>query len=143
MNKVILLGNLCKDIEVRYTPNNKMVITNSIGVRNDYKNANGEYDSIFVNIQVWNHNAEYLSKYAKKGSRILVEGRLNTRTYENEQKEKKYITEVICESVSILDSKKETDGAEQSSTEATTKTESDPFEEFGNEVEISDDDLPF
>lgn len=140
MNKVILLGNLCKDIEVRYTQSNKMVISNSIGVKNDYKNANGEYDSIFVNIIAWNHTAEYLSKYAKKGSRILVEGKLSIRTYNNDKDEKKYITEIICENVTILDNKKEN---AQKSEETVQKEETDPFEEFGNQLEISEDELPF
>ena len=64
MNKVILIGNICHNIEIRYTANNIAVLQNSIAVRNDFKNANGEYESEFINIVVWRQTAEFLSKYA-------------------------------------------------------------------------------
>ncbi len=140
MNKVVLLGNLCKDIETRYTQNNKMVIQNTLGVRNDYKNSNGEYSSQFINFKVWNNQAQYLSKYAKKGSRILLEGRLETRTYENDKKEKKYITEVICEKLQILDSKKKDKDEETTEEIEVPESEVDPFQQ---ELELKDSDLPW
>ena len=142
MNKVIVLGNLCKDIELRYTNSQKKVIQNTIGIRNDYKNANGDYDSNFVNVVFWEHNAEYLNKYATKGSRILVEGRITSRKYEKD-KETRYVTEIQCENVQILDSRKNEEKEANTTEQNRTPEPSDPFAEFGETVEISDDDLPF
>jgi single-strand DNA-binding protein len=139
MNKIILSGNLCKDIEVRYTTTNKPVVSNTIAVKNDFKNADGNYESEFINIVLWNNQAEYLSKYAEKGSKVLVEGRLTNREYTKQDGTKGYVTEVIVNSIEILDRKK--DGQAKSS--ELVKEEVDPFEKFGQQLEISDDDLPF
>ncbi len=102
MNKVILSGHICKDIEVRYTQSNKLVIQNTIAVKNDFKNKDGNYDSQFINIVVWNSQAEYLAKYAAKGSKLLVEGRLTNRNYDKQDGTKAYITEVIVEKLELL-----------------------------------------
>lgn len=107
MNKVILIGNICHNMEIRYTANNVAVLQNSIAVRNDFKNANGEYESEFVNIVVWKQTAEFLNKYASKGSKIAVEGRLTTRNYEKQDGTKGYVTEVVAEKVELLGNKKE------------------------------------
>lgn len=141
MNKVILLGNLCRDIEVRYTQNEIMVIQNTIAVRNNYKNQDGEYDSQFINIVVWSKTAEYLSKYASKGSRVLLEGRLNTRTYEKDG-QKRYITEVYVGNIQIIGNTKKDETSTKENENETQKEERDPFEEFGEIVEM-DEDLPF
>lgn len=142
MNKYIAVGHICKDIEVRYTSNQKPVISNSIAVRNDFKNSKGEYDSEFVNIVVWNSQAEYLSKYAKKGDKVLIEGRLTNRSYDKTDGTKGYVTEIICDKVEILGSKKEnTEG--QAPTEEREEPVSDPYKDFGSEVHLTDDDLPF
>ena len=132
MNKVILTGNLCKDIELRYTTSNKAVLQNSIAVRNNYKNADGNYDSEFINIVVWSKTAEFLKKYAAKGSKLLVEGRLTNRSYEKQDGTKAYITEVIAENVELLDSKKK-EQTEPTPTEQPKTT--DPFSAFGEQVE--------
>ena len=70
MNKIILSGNLVKEVELRNTPNGTSVIQNTIAVRNDYKNAKGEYDSEFINIVAWKQTADYISKYASKGNKV-------------------------------------------------------------------------
>lgn len=147
MNKVILLGNLCRDIELRYTKSQKAVMQNVIAVRNDRKNENGDYESQFINIVLWEQKANFLKQYATKGSRILVEGRLTTRSYETESGEKKYVSEVICEKVSILDSRKNTEnnvgGNNVGDIEENIPESNDPFADFGDEVVLTDDDLPF
>ena len=142
MNKIILSGNLCKDIEVRYTTTNKPVVANTIAVKNDFKNADGNYESEFINIVLWNNQAEYLSKYAEKGSKVLVEGRLTNREYTKQDGTKGYVTEVIVNSIEILDRKKDGQAPVEAVVEE-TKVESDPFKDFGQEVVINDDDLPF
>lgn len=81
MNKVILSGNLCQEIELKQTQNGKSVITNCIAVQREYKNDKGEYDSDFINLVVWGAQAEYLSKYAHKGDRVELVGRWQVRKY--------------------------------------------------------------
>lgn len=136
MNKFLGTGNICKDIELKSTNSGKNVLQNTIAIRNDYKNANGEYDSEFVNIVVWGNTAEYMQKYAHKGMKIAVEGRLQTRSYDKADGTKGYVTEVVCNSVELLE--KINKNEEQENTEEVT---TDIFEEFGNSVEIDDDFL--
>lgn len=154
MNKIILVGNLCKDIELRYTTSNVPALQNTIAVRNDFKNADGEYDSEFINIVVWRQTAEFLNKYAAKGSKVLVEGRLTNRSYDKQDGTKGYITEVVAEKVELLDAKKKENASnKKQDAPVQEKTNSeilkdvmqdkDPFAEFGQEVQISQDDLPF
>lgn len=146
MNKYIAVGHICKDIEVRYTSNQKPVISNSIAVRNDFKNSKGEYDSEFVNIVAWNSQAEYLSKYAKKGDKLLVEGRLTNRSYDKTDGTKGYTTEIICDKVELLGSKKENQDG-QAVEKQEPQQESDPYNNFQSEnqevLEDLDDSLPF
>lgn len=141
MNKVILSGNLCKDIEIRYTQNNKPVIQNTIAVKNDFKSANGEYESQFINIVVWNNQAEYLSKYAAKGSKVLVEGRIINRSYDKQDGTKAYITEVIVEKLELLNSVKKEETSPQSDVDVPQNYKSSYQD--SDEIKLSDADLPF
>lgn len=136
MNRFVGIGNICKDIELKSTNSGKYVLQNTIAIRNDYKNANGEYDSEFVNIVVWGNTAEYMQKYAHKGMKIAVEGRLQTRSYDKADGTKGYITEVVCNSVELLE--KINKNEEQENTEEVT---TNPLEEFGNSVEIDENFL--
>lgn len=145
MNKIIITGNLCKDIELRYTTSQVPVLQNTVAVKNDFKNADGEYDSEFINIVVWRQTAEFLSNYAGKGSKVLVEGRLTTRSYDKQDGTKGYVTEVVAEKVELLDVKKKenTSTEKQDAPVQENNEQSDPFAEFGKEVIINDEDLPF
>lgn len=141
MNKFIGTGNLTKDIEVRMTETSKItVLQNTIAMRNDYKNSNGEYGTTFINFVAYRNNAEFLNKYASKGSKVLIEGRLNNRSYEKQDGTKAYITEVIADKVELLSSPVKTEAPVK-----TVKEEpaNDPFKDFGNSLELTDDDLPF
>lgn len=139
MNKVILSGNVCKDIEIRYTTSNQAVVQNTIAVKNNFKSAEGKYESQFFNFIAWNSNAEILNKYAEKGSKILIDGRLSTRNYQREDGQKVYITEVIADRIEILTFKK---GIEINKTNE-TDTQNDPFKEFGKQIEMEEYELPF
>lgn len=141
MNKVILTGNLVKDLELKYTNNNKAVLQNTIAVRNDFKNANGEYESQFINIEVWGKTAEFLNKYAGKGSKVLVEGKIVNRNYTAQDGTKRYVTNVAVEKVELLDTKKQETTPVKEQKEETPV--SDPFEEYAKENPINDEDLPF
>ena len=142
MNKVILVGNLCKDIELRYTINGNATMSNTLAIKNDFKNANGEYDSEFVNVVFWKQNAEFLNKYAEKGNKLLVEGRLTTRSYDKQDGTKGYITEVTAEKIEILNTKKKEIKSEET-IELEKAIQKDPFTEFAEEIEIDENDLPF
>ena len=142
MNKVILVGNLCKDIELRYTINGNATMSNTLAIKNDFKNANGEYDSEFVNVVFWKQNAEFLNKYAEKGNKLLVEGRLTTRSYDKQDGTKGYITEVMAEKIEILNTKKKEIKSEET-IELEKAIQKDPFTEFAEEIEINENDLPF
>ena len=131
MNKVILMGRLTKDPEVRYTQtNNTLVATFSLAVNRRFTKAGEERQADFINVVAWSKTAEFCSKYFKKGQQVGVVGRLQTRNYEDDKGTKHYITEVIAEEVYFADSKKE-------GTIETTQTQN----EF---APIQDDDiLPF
>lgn len=135
MNKFIGIGNLCKDIELKYTSNDKTFIQNTIAIKNDFKNINGEYDSEFVNIVVWGKTAEYMAMYARKGMKISIEGRIQTRSYDKSDGTKGYVTEIVCSSIGLLEK------ITKNSENEVEQTETDPFEDFGNTVEIDDNFL--
>ena len=135
MNKVILTGNIVKPIEIRYTTNNIPAIQNTIAVRNEYKNARGEYESQFINFTAYRNNAEFLSKYTNKGSKVLLEGKVNNRSYDRQDGTKAYITEVIVDRVELIGTKpKEEQPVEQ------PKPEVDPFTQMGIDIDNFLDD---
>ena len=108
MNKVILMGRLTKDVEVRYTQtNNIMVASFSLAVNRRFAKEGEERQADFINIVAWSKTAEFCSKYFKKGQQVAVVGRIQTRNYEDDKGIKHYITEVIAEEVYFADSKKE------------------------------------
>lgn len=143
MNKIIITGNLCKDIELRYTNSNIAVLQNTVAVKNDFKNADGEYDSEFINIVVWRQTAEFLNNYAAKGSKVLVEGRLTNRSYDKQDGTKGYVTEVVAEKLELLDTKKKENTSTETQDVPVQEKQGDPFKEFGSEIVLTDDDLPF
>ena len=135
MNRVCLVGRLTKDTELRSTPNGVSTTSNTIAVKRNVKNSNGEYTSDFINIIAWRGTAEFLCNYAKKGSLISVDGKIQTRKYENNEGKTIYVTEVLVENVGLLEPKKQETTETQ---EEPTQEYNDPFEEYGNEVSIDD-----
>lgn len=122
LNKVILIGNVTKDVEIRSTTNGKHVVTNTIAVTRSFKNANGTYDTDFINFVAYGGTADFLSNYAKKGTRIAISGSWNTRTYQDNNGKTQYVNECLVTDVDILTPKEK----EQAKVE--TKNENDnPF----------------
>lgn len=99
MNKVILSGNLCQEIELKQTVGGKSVLTNCIAVQREYKNEQGAYDSDFINLVVWGAQAEYLSKYASKGDRVELVGRWTVRKYQATDGTNRIVNECVVESI--------------------------------------------
>jgi len=159
MNKAILIGRLTKDPELRSTPTGRNVCQFSVAVNRTYTNASGEREADFINCVVWDKQAENLAKYQKKGNQIAVEGRIQTRNYDDKDGKRVYVTEVLATNISFLDAKGSSNNSlnnlpeppmseerENNSVESPVETvsiENDPFEAFGDSVEISDNDLPF
>ena len=109
MNKVILMGRLTRDPEVRYTQtNNTLVASFSLAVNRRFKQE-GQPDADFINIVAWSKLAEFCSKYFKKGQQVSIVGRLQVRNWEDEQGQKHYVTEVVAEEAYFADSKREGD----------------------------------
>lgn len=155
MNKAILIGRLTKDPELRTTPTGRNVCQFSVAVSRNFTNANGEREADFINCVVWDKQAENLVKYQKKGNQIAVEGRIQTRNYDDKDGKKVYVTEIFVSNITFLDSKGSNDSVnnleEPPVKPGPITTEqidsmpaaNDPFASFGNEVEINDSDLPF
>lgn len=106
MNKVILTGRICKEIELKTTTTGKSVASFTLAVNRDYKNADGNYDADFINCVAYGQQAETISKYINKGDKFGVEGKLNTRNYDKNGS-KVYVTEVIVNGFEFLESKKD------------------------------------
>lgn len=110
MNKIILTGRLTKDVEVRYTTSQKTVAVFGLAVNREFKNERGEYDADFFNIVLWGKPAELAGNTLRKGNKILVEGRVQNRSYDAKDGTKKYITEIIANNFEYLE-KKQTGGS--------------------------------
>lgn len=105
INNVVLVGRTTKDPELRYTPSNVAVATFSLAVNRTFKDANGERETDFINCVIWRQQAEYLANWAKKGALIGITGRIQTRSYENQQGQRVYVTEVVAENFQMLESR--------------------------------------
>ena len=140
MNKVILMGRLTRDTEVRYTQtNNTLVASFSLAVNRRFTRPGEERQADFINIVAWSKLGEFCSKYFKKGQQVGVIGRLQVRNWEDEQGQKHYVTEVVAEEAYFADSKR--DGADASNFENTFGSN---VANSSPEFEVtSDDDLPF
>jgi len=102
LNQVVLIGNLARDPELRYTPDGTPVTSFTIAVNRTFVNRQGEREADFVPIVVWRKRAETCSEYLMKGSQVAVEGRLQVRNYEDKDGIKKWVTEVVARRVDFL-----------------------------------------
>ena len=164
MNKVILIGRLTKDPELRYTSSNRPVTQITVAVNRTFANQNGEREADFINVVILDKQAENVAKYLTKGRLVAVEGRIQTRNYDNNEGKKVYVTEVVALSVQFLESKGSNTNVNNSSNpfdnmvdtpntyapidepskqNETVDVSKDPFESFGQSIDLSDDDLPF
>lgn len=157
INNVVLVGRITKDPELRYTPSDVAVATFSLAVNRNFKDANGERETDFINCVIWRQQAENLANWAKKGALIGITGRIQTRSYENQQGQRVYVTEVVAENFQMLESRaaREDGNANQGNNNGYAgpygqqapqrpnfERESNPY---GNStpMDIQDSDLPF
>lgn len=145
MNKVILSGRLTADPELRYTGSGVAVTTYNLAVQRDYKNENGDYETDFFRCVAWRKKAEFVANYLKKGRRALVVGQLRTRTYEDDEGNRRTVTEIQVENVEVIDwddNKKATEEKPRKAKSKNPFADADPFADDGA-IEIDDKDLPF
>ena len=144
MNSTCLVGRLTKDVDLRYTPSNVAVATFTLAVNRTFKNENGDREADFINCVMWRQQAENLANWAKKGALIGITGRIQTRSYDNQQGQRVYVTEVVAEQFQLLESKGQ---GNQQGQQRQTQQQAPDFSRNENTntnpLEISDDDLPF
>lgn len=147
INNVSLTGRLTKDLEKHQTNKGTSVVNFSLAVDRRRKNANGDREADFISIQAWGLTADLLSKYCGKGSLIGIEGRIQTRNYENNQGQRVYVTEVVAENVTFLDSKKNNnDQSQQGGYQQSNGYQNDNYQQpFDSALPFDDsaDDVPF
>ncbi|WP_057786404.1 single-stranded DNA-binding protein [Weissella minor] len=171
INRTVLVGRLTRDIDLKYTTSGTAVGSFNLAVNRQFTNTNGERETDFISCVIWRKSAENLANFTSKGSLIAVEGRIQTRNYENQQGQKVYVTEVVVDNFSLLESRAESEQRKNAAPQNnggfgdTSQTPN----AFGNnaagnvynaqnqnagmptngtfaggrEVDISDDDLPF
>ena len=105
LNRVILMGRITQDLEVRQTPNGQAVVTFNVAVDRNFKNQSGEYDADFITCVAWRQQAEFIGKYFGKGRMIALEGQLRSRVYEDKNGTKHYVTEAFVDSASFTGEK--------------------------------------
>ena len=132
INNVVIVGRLTKKPELKFTATGTKYTQFSVAVQKKFKNQNGEYESDFINCLMWSTAAENFINFTNKGSLVGIEGRIQTRSYDKDGK-KVYITEVVAENFSLLESKKVTEARSN----IVQPIEESPFNG------VSDDDLPF
>ena len=154
MNKVLLVGRLTRDPEMRTTGTGMVVTKFSVAVNHNFTDRNGERGVDYINCSAFNRQAENIAKYCKKGSLVSVEGSIRTGSYDAPDGTKKYTTDVACNQVNFLSTKNDNsnnfevnsmsiDNNYQDPEIPSTNLEEDPFKSFGEEITLSSDDLPF
>lgn len=167
MNRVVLVGRLTRDPDLRYTPSGLAVANFTVAANRPFKNQQGEQEADFINCVIWRKPAESLANYMKKGSLIGVDGRIQSRSYDGADGKRVYVTEVLAESVQFLeprgsssqsagnynpnDSYQQQAAPQQSNfanqnqnqTQQQNQAEPNPFQSGGEPIDLSDDDLPF
>ena len=150
MNKVILIGRLTKDPELRRTPTDVSVVQFTIAVNRPFQQQNGERQADFINCVAWRNQAENLAKYIKKGGQIAVEGSIQTRSYDDPNGVRRFVTEVIASQITFLESRRTDSGYNDLSQlevppmrENNSFSQESPFGDIKSNFDISSDDLPF
>lgn len=147
MNKVILIGYLAADPEMRTTQSGISQCTLRIAVQRRFANADGKRDSDFFNVVCWRNTADFCGKYLEKGRKVAIEGSLQTRSYDAQDGSKRYVTEVIAESVEFCDRAPEGQrNYPQNYSQPTQKNQQMSMRDMPQNdgfVEVDDEELPF
>ncbi|MNC47098.1 Single-stranded DNA-binding protein ssb [compost metagenome] len=137
LNRVIQIGRLTSDPELKYTPSGVAVTTFTIAVDRPFKNESGEREADFIPVVVWRQLAETCANYLRKGRLCAVEGRWQTRHYENNEGKRIYVNESVADNVRFLESKQE------SSNQSSSRPQNDPFQDDGTPIDLPKDNFPW
>ncbi|WP_306974938.1 single-stranded DNA-binding protein [Alkalibacillus salilacus] len=149
LNRSVLVGRLTKDPDLRYTQSGTAVANFTLAVNRPFRNQDGEQEADFINCVIWRKPAENLANYMGKGSMVGVDGRIATRSYDNQEGKRIFITEVVAESVQFLESKQSNQNQgnnpqqQKQSTQSQQESSKQSLEEAGEPVDLDDSDLPF
>ncbi|WP_144511569.1 single-stranded DNA-binding protein [Bacillus sp. FJAT-22090] len=149
INRVVLVGRLTKDVEIKYTPSGVAMARFTLAVNRTFKDANGEQQADFINIVVWRKQAENTANFLKKGSLAGVEGRIQTGSYEGQDGKRVYTTDVVADSVQFLEPKNGQANQNNSSTsqpndhQRSRSEYQQPTDPFNSVPDDAGDDLPF
>lgn len=156
MNKIILTGNAVKDIDLRYNNAGTPIGNGTIAVRRNRKSQNGEYETDFINFVVIGKRSEVMAQYIKKGDKFGLSGSLQIRTWDKDNGERQYFTEVLVDDFDLPSNNRNngntgrnnqtgtnTQGNQQNNQNPSNFNDSDPFSNNGQPIDISDDMLPF
>lgn len=145
-NKVILIGRTTKEVELRRTSSGTAVATFTLAVDNRFVLKDGKPSTDFISCVAWSNTAETMEKYVRKGALIAVEGRIQTRNYDNKDGNRVYITEVVVENMRMLESRTDRSASNNLDSYEPSNNTRDTYTEVESpeiEYNISDDDLPF
>lgn len=169
INRTVLVGRLTRDPELRYTGSGAAVVSFTVAVNRQFTNSQGEREADFINCVMWRKAAENFANFTRKGSLVGIDGRIQTRNYENQQGQRVFVTEVVADNFSLLESRSESErrqsseihndsqgsmpsqpssnpfdaGQSDSGAQQPNNNPNDPFANGGQSIDISDDDLPF
>lgn len=160
INKTVLIGRLTRDVEIRYTGNGTAVGQFILAVNRQFTNKQGEREADFINCVIWRKSAENLANFTHKGSLIGIDGRIQTRNYDNKDGQRVYVTEVVVENFSLLESRNQDQSNNRGGYGNATQQNSnangyskqkppinpqnkDPYQADGMNIDINDNDLPF
>ncbi|MDW4411584.1 single-stranded DNA-binding protein [Staphylococcus saprophyticus] len=148
INRAVLVGRLTKDPEFRTTPSGVSVATFTLAVNRTFTNAQGEREADFINCVVFRKQAENVNKYLFKGHLAGVDGRIQSRSYENKEGQRVFVTEVVTDSVQFLEPKNNGQAnnvskGQQTGTYNQSSSNDNPFANNNGPIDIKDDDLPF
>ena len=148
MNKVVLIGRLTKDPELRYTQGGTAVANFTLAVNRRFANQSGEREADFINCVAWQKTAEFVANYFKKGQQMAMEGRIQVSVYDGNDGQKRWKTEIIAEQIEFVGSKSNGSNDNKAGSNGSANTGSgsgysDPQLGYGEEVLFDDDDLPF
>lgn len=128
INNVVLVGRLTREVDLRYTSNGTAVGSFSIAVDRQFKNQQGERETDFINCVIWRKAAENFANYTRKGSLVGIQGRIQTRNYENQQGQRVYVTEIVVENFSFLESKNVTEQRPRENSQQNSFNSSNSFQ---------------
>ncbi|MBF7103948.1 single-stranded DNA-binding protein [Pediococcus pentosaceus] len=156
INRTILVGRLTNDPELKYTGSGVAVATFTVAVNRQFTNSQGEREADFIRCQMWRKAAENFCNFTHKGSLVGIDGRIQTRSYDNQQGTRVFVTEVVAENFSLLESKNSTQNEQfeqnrpqnngqnyQNKQNGQSSPSRNPNNPFNSMPDIKDDDLPF